>query len=45
MGKTYVPGADTDAAVERLVAIGSFATPDDAVRAGVAVLEENIYSA
>jgi antitoxin ParD1/3/4 len=39
MSKTYTPGPEADAIIERQVAKGNFATPDEAVRAGIALLE------
>lgn len=39
MSKTYTPGPEADAIIARQVANGNFATPDEAVRAGVRLLE------
>ena len=39
MSKTYTPGPEADAIIARQVAKGNFATPDEAVRAGVRLLE------
>ena len=39
MSKTYIPGPEADAIIARQVAKGNFATPDEAVRAGVQLLE------
>ena len=39
MSKTYTPGPEADAIIARQVAKGNFATPDEAVRAGVQLLE------
>jgi len=39
MSKTYTPGPEADAIVARQIAKGNFATPDEAVRAGVELLE------
>jgi putative addiction module CopG family antidote len=39
MGKTYTPGPEADDIIARQVAKGNFATPDEAVRAGVQLLE------
>ena len=39
MSKTYIPGPEADAIIARQVANGNFATPDEAVRAGVQLLE------
>jgi antitoxin ParD1/3/4 len=39
MSKTYIPGPEADAIIARQVAKGNFATPDEAVRAGVELLE------
>jgi putative addiction module CopG family antidote len=39
MSKTYTPGPEADAIIARQVAEGNFATPDEAVRAGVQLLE------
>ena len=39
MSKTYTPGPDADAIIARQVAKGNFASPDEAVRAGVQLLE------
>ena len=39
MSKTYTPGPEVDAIVDRQLAKGKFATPDEVVRAGVALLE------
>lgn len=39
MSKTYNPGPEADAIIARQVAKGNFATPDEAVRAGVQLLE------
>ena len=40
MSKTYSPGSEADEIIRRQVAKGNFATPDEAVRAGVLMLEE-----
>jgi putative addiction module CopG family antidote len=40
MSKTYTPGPEADAIIERQVANGNFASADEAVRAGVRLLEE-----
>jgi putative addiction module CopG family antidote len=39
MSKTYTPGPKADAIIARQVAKGNFATPDEAVRAGIELLE------
>ena len=39
MSKTYTPGPEADAIIARQVANGNFATADEAVRAGVQLLE------
>jgi putative addiction module CopG family antidote len=39
MSKTYTPGLEVDAIVDRQLAKGNFATGDEVVRAGVALLE------
>jgi putative addiction module CopG family antidote len=39
MSKTYTPGPEVDAIVDRQLAKGNFATGDEVVRAGVALLE------
>jgi antitoxin ParD1/3/4 len=39
MSKTYTPGPEADAIIARQVAKGNFATPDEAVRASVHLLE------
>ncbi len=39
MSKTYTPGPEADVIIARQVAKGNFATPDEAVRAGVQLLE------
>jgi putative addiction module CopG family antidote len=41
MSKSYTPGAEADAVIERQVAKGNFTSPDDVVRAGVQLLEEH----
>jgi len=41
MSKTYTPGAEADAIVARQIAKGYFATPDEAVRAAIQMLEEH----
>ena len=40
MSKTYTPGPEVDAIIDRQVATGKFATGEDVVRAGVQLLEE-----
>jgi antitoxin ParD1/3/4 len=40
MSKTYTPGPEVDAIIDRQVAAGKFATGEDVVRAGVQLLEE-----
>jgi antitoxin ParD1/3/4 len=40
MSKTYTPGPEIDAIIDRQVAAGKFATGEDVVRAGVQLLEE-----
>ena len=40
MSKTYTPGPEADAIIDRQVATGKFATGEDVVRAGVQLLEE-----
>jgi antitoxin ParD1/3/4 len=40
MSKAYFPGPEADEIITRQVAKGHFATPDDVVRAGVLLLEE-----
>jgi antitoxin ParD1/3/4 len=40
MTKTYTPGPEVDAIIDRQVATGKFATGEDVVRAGVQLLEE-----
>ena len=44
MSKTYTPGPEADAIIARQVAKGNFATPDEAVRASVHLLEEREWS-
>jgi putative addiction module CopG family antidote len=39
MSKTYTPGPEVDAIVDRQLARGNFATGEEVVRAGVALLE------
>lgn len=39
MSKTYTPGPEADAIIERQVANGKFATGEEVVRAGVQLLE------
>jgi antitoxin ParD1/3/4 len=39
MSKTYTPGPEADAIIARQVAKGNFATPDEAVRASVQLLD------
>jgi putative addiction module CopG family antidote len=39
MSKTYTPGPEVDAIVDRQLARGNFATGEDVVRAGVELLE------
>jgi len=39
MSKTYTPGPEADAIVASQVAKGNFASPDEAVRAGVQLLK------
>jgi antitoxin ParD1/3/4 len=39
MSKTYTPGPEADTIIARQVAKGNFATADEAVRAGVQLLE------
>jgi antitoxin ParD1/3/4 len=41
MTKTYTPGPEVDAIIDRQVATGKFATGEDVVRAGVQLLEEH----
>jgi antitoxin ParD1/3/4 len=41
MSKTYTPGPEVDAIIERQVAAGKFATGEDIVRAGVQLPEEH----
>jgi antitoxin ParD1/3/4 len=41
MSKAYRPGPEADEIIARQVAKGHFATPDDVVRAGVRMIEEN----
>jgi len=41
MSKTYNPGPEADAIIERQLAKGNFGTPDEVVRAGVRLLEEH----
>jgi antitoxin ParD1/3/4 len=41
MSKTYTPGSEVDAIIDRQVATGKFATGEDVVRAGVQLLEEH----
>jgi antitoxin ParD1/3/4 len=40
MSKTYTPGPEADAIIERQLVSGKFATGEDVVRAGVQLLEE-----
>jgi antitoxin ParD1/3/4 len=40
MSKTYNPGPEADAIIERQLAKGTYGTADEVVRAGVRVLEE-----
>jgi putative addiction module CopG family antidote len=40
MSKTYNPGAEADAIIERQLAKGAIGTGDEVVRAGVRLLEE-----
>ena len=40
MSKTYTPGPEADAIIERQLASGKFATGEDVVRAGVRLLAE-----
>ena len=40
MSKTYTPGPEVDAIIDRQVAAGKFATGEEVVRAGVQLLEE-----
>jgi len=40
MSRTYIPGPEVDAIIDRQVATGKFATGEDVVRAGVQLLEE-----
>ena len=40
MAKSYSPGSDADAIIERQVAKGNFATANAAIEAGVQMLEE-----
>jgi antitoxin ParD1/3/4 len=40
MNKTYTPGPEADAIVERQLAKGGYAGPDEVVRAGLQLLEE-----
>jgi len=41
MSKTYSPGPEADAIIERQLAKGNYGTPDEVVRAGVRLLEEH----
>lgn len=41
MSKTYNPGPEADAIIERQLAKGTCGTPDEVVRAGVRLLEEH----
>ena len=41
MSRTYIPGPEVDAIIDRQVATGKFATGEDVVRAGVQLLEEH----
>ena len=40
MSKTYTPGPEVDAIIDRQVAAGKFATGEDVVRAGVQLLQD-----
>jgi putative addiction module CopG family antidote len=40
MSKTYSPGAEADAIIERQLAKGNYGTPDEVVSTGVRLLEE-----
>ena len=40
MSRTYIPGPEVDAIIDRQVATEKFATGEDVVRAGVQLLEE-----
>jgi antitoxin ParD1/3/4 len=41
MSKTYTPGPEADVIVERQLATGNYASPDEVVRAGLQLLEES----
>jgi len=41
MSKTYTPGTEADTIVERQLAKGNYASPDEVVRAGLELLEEH----
>jgi len=40
MSKTYTPGSEADAIVERQLAKGGYSSADEVVRAGIHLLEE-----
>jgi|GEM_PF-983037 antitoxin ParD1/3/4 len=40
MSKTYTPGSEADAIVERQLAKGGYSSADEVVRAGIQLLEE-----
>jgi putative addiction module CopG family antidote len=40
MSKSYIPGPEADAIIDRQVAKGSFASAEEVIRAGVELLEQ-----